>query len=125
MNKKCTLFCDIDGTIFEYRKFGTYFTTKPNIIKNIKEKINQAYLNQHCVVLTTARPEELREETIKELQENDIKYHQLIMGIERGTRILINDKEDENVDRAYGINVKRNQGFSEEDIFLLNKILLL
>ena len=34
--KKSTLFCDIDGTLFHYRKFTTYKSTKPDkIVGNI------------------------------------------------------------------------------------------
>jgi hydroxymethylpyrimidine pyrophosphatase-like HAD family hydrolase len=123
MNKKCTLFCDIDGTLFKYRKFGTYQENPPEIIENVKEKINQAFNLGHCIILTTARPESIRENTITELKNAGILFHQLVMDLARGTRILINDKEDELINRAYGINLKRDQGFNSDDLELLNKIL--
>ena len=41
-------------------------------------------------------------------------YHQLVMDCGRGTRVILNDKDPENpeLDRAVGINLTRNMGFS-------------
>ena len=121
--KKCTIFCDIDGTLFEYRQFATYKSTDPTIIKNVVEKINTSYDNGHHIVLTTARPEYLRYHTMKELNYGNIKYHQLVMGLARGTRILINDNEQESENRSFSINVSRNKGFSSTDQELLENLL--
>lgn len=121
--KKCTIFCDIDGTLFEYRKFASYKTTKPTIILNTVNNINNAYDNGHCILLTTARPEYLRAHTMKELDQEDIKYHHLIMGIERGSRILINDNETETINRAFAFNVTRNKGFTGSQIEEFNEII--
>ena len=63
------------------------------------------------IILTTARPEDLREHTELELTKNGIPYHKLIMQIERGPRYLINDMDPNNPgDRAIAINVKRDGG---------------
>lgn len=120
--KKCTVFCDIDGTLFKYRKFADYKNTNPVIISTTVSCINESYENGQYIVLTTARPEYLRTHTMKELDETNIKYHQLVMGIERGSRILINDKEDEK-DRAYAFNVSRNTGMTNTQCDEFVKIL--
>lgn len=112
MKKNCTIFCDIDGTLFKYRKFETYKTNEPESIDGTIKMINTAYTQGHHVVLTTARPEYLREHTIMELEMRQVKYNQLVMGIERGTRILINDNETPTIDRAYAINVMRDNGMN-------------
>ena len=39
MKKYKTIFCDIDGTIFKYRKFETYKTTEPEVTAMAKEKL--------------------------------------------------------------------------------------
>lgn len=112
--KKNTIFCDIDGSIFKYRKFETYTTSKPELLPMCKEKLIEWDLEGHMIILTTARPEYLRKHTEKELKDNDIIYHRLIMGIERGPRFLINDM-DPNApgERAIGINLERNMGFQD------------
>ena len=112
--KKSTFFCDIDGTLFNYRKFETYKSTIPVPVSDNIDLLNSAFDNGNCIILTTARPEYLRTHTLKELNESNVKYHRLIMGIERGTRFLINDKEDPSVDRAISININRNQAFTSE-----------
>ena len=111
MEKKNTYFVDIDGTIFIYRKFETYKTSKAEVIKRSKQYLQQEWDEGHMIVLTTARPEELKEHTEFELKSNGIPYHKLVMGIERGPRYLINDMDpNEPGERALSINVIRNEG---------------
>ena len=62
--KKKTYFVDIDGTIFVYRKFETYKETKVEVIKSTKQYLQQVKDEGHMIILTTARPEEMRDHTI-------------------------------------------------------------
>tara|TARA_R110001592_G_scaffold345506_1_gene637433 strand:+ start:2518 stop:2901 length:384 start_codon:yes stop_codon:yes gene_type:complete len=109
--KKNTYFVDVDGTIFKYRKFETYKTIKAEVIIDSKVFLQQKRDQGHMIVLTTARPESLREHTILELSTNNIPYHKLVMGIERGPRYLINDMDPNKPgNRAIAINVTRDNG---------------
>ena len=111
MEKKNTYFVDIDGTVFIYRKFGTYKTSEAEVIKSSKQYLQKVWDESHMIILTTARPEDLREHTEYELKKNGIPYHRLIMGIERGPRYLINDMDPNKPgERAIAINVIRNGG---------------
>ena len=111
MEKKNTYFCDIDGTIFKYRKFETYETTKAEGIKSTIDYLDKAVEGGHMIILTTARPEYLRMHTEIELYENEVPYHKLIMGIERGPRYLINDMDPNKPgERAIAINLERDGG---------------
>jgi len=111
MEKKNTYFVDIDGTIFIYRKFETYKETEAKVIKKSKQFLQQVADQGHMIVLTTARPEDMREHTEYELHKNGVPYNKLVMGIERGPRYLINDlSPNEPGDRAIAINVKRDGG---------------
>lgn len=113
MEKKNTYFIDIDGTIFYYRNFNDYKTSEARPIKSSKQYLQQIWDDGHYIALTTARPEELRAFTEKELQIANIPYNQLVMGIERGPRFLINDMEfNSNEKRAFAINVKRDEGIT-------------
>ena len=63
------------------------------------------------IILTTARPEDLREHTIKELDDSKVPYDRLLMGIERGPRYLINDMDPNKPGkRAIAMNLIRNEG---------------
>ena len=117
--KKSTFFCDIDGTLIHYREFESYKTSQPEPITQNITLINDAYDNGNCVVLTTARPEYLRHHTIKELNQVEVKYTTLLMGIGRGTRILINDREKPTEDRAVAININRDMPFNKEQEYIL------
>ena len=116
MEKKNTIFCDIDGTLFEYRKFETYMTSEPTLLHGVKEKMDEWKSTGHMIILTTARPEYLREHTVKELRNHNLPYDRLIMEIERGPRFLINDMDPGKPgERATGINLIRNKGLGSVD----------
>lgn len=111
MDKKKTIFCDIDGTIIEYRQFTDYLTETAAPIWNTIAYLNRERKKGSMIILTTARPQELYDHTIKELQECSVPFDRLVMGIERGTRVLINDMEqNSNEPRAIAINLIRNKG---------------
>lgn len=117
MIKKNTIFCDIDGTIFKYRKFETYETSPAEPIQSTIEYLQKQMEDGHMIILTTARPESMFEHTCKELSENKVPYNRLILGIERGPRFLINDTDPDNPGkRAIGINLERDKGISSVDI---------
>lgn len=110
-NKKNTYFCDIDGTIFKYRKFETYKSTDAEPIKATVDKLNEWHNQGHQIILTTARPETLKRHTAKELETSNIPYDKLVMGIERGPRYLINDMDPNKPgERAISINLERDKG---------------
>ena len=114
MEKKNTIFCDIDGTIFMYRKFETYTQTKPEVIPSTLEYLKEQSSLGHMIVLTTARPQYMMTHTINELIEAEVPYDKLIMGIERGPRYLINDIDpNQGGLRAFAINLIRDKGFEE------------
>jgi hypothetical protein len=116
MKKKSTIFCDIDGTLFKYRKFETYKTSDPELLDGVKEKLVQWCNGDHMIILTTARPEYLREHTEKELALHGLPYHRLIMEIERGPRYLINDMDPGKPgERAIGINLSRDKGLGSHE----------
>jgi len=112
MIKHPTYFVDIDGTLIKYRKFTEINEIPPTPIQSVIDKVNNEYDNGAHIVITTTRPAELELFTKQELEKIGVKYHQLIMGIGRGTRYIINDKDPEapEVDRAVGINLNRNEG---------------
>ena len=112
MEKKNTYFIDIDGTLFVYRKFDELLITEPVIVKSVADKIRKWHSEGHYIVFTTARPSEYYTHTLKELQKYAIPFNQIVMGIERGPRYLINDMDPNKEGyRAIGINLVRDQGF--------------
>tara|TARA_R100001591_G_scaffold18445_1_gene25133 strand:+ start:667 stop:1002 length:336 start_codon:yes stop_codon:yes gene_type:complete len=109
--KKNTYFVDIDGTILKYRKFETYKSSKAEVIPSTLEYLQRVKEEGHMIILTTARPEELRIHTVMELNTNNVPYDRLVMGIERGPRYLINDMDPKiKQQRAIALNLIRDEG---------------
>lgn len=114
MKKFNTYFVDIDGTIFKYRKFETYMESPVEVIESTKSFLIEKKKEGHMIILTTARPKSMIVHTEWELQTNDIPYDNLLMGIERGPRYLINDMDPNNPgERAIGINLQRDKGYEK------------
>ena len=113
MAKYSTYFIDIDGTIFQYRPFDTYTKSSPQLTPGAKEKLAEIKEAGHKIILTTARPSDLRGHTEFELNEFDLVYDGLVMGIERGPRHLVNDLDPLVAgDRAISWNLTRDTGIS-------------
>jgi hypothetical protein len=91
-SKFYTLFVDLDGTLFTNTSHlippfignGSPLMGNINTIKRLKGEGS-------FLVITTSRPEIYREITIKELNEYEIPFDVLIMGLPHSQRILIND----------------------------------
>jgi hypothetical protein len=119
MKKHKTIFCDIDGTVFKYRKFEDIETVKAEPIQSTIEYLKRMKDDGDMIIMTTARPDSMYLYTYKELQSFGIPFDKIITGINRGERILINDlcPKDESNPRAVGINLKRDKGFNNEEIY--------
>ena len=108
-----TIFSDIDGTLIEQVRFEDLDANVVNVLPGVTEKMNEWYEAGHYIVLTTARPDYLRLVTTLQMEKAGIRYHQLVMGIGREERILINNNskgEPENA-RAMAVAVGRDAGF--------------
>jgi len=118
ITKNPTFFVDIDGTIVKYRKFSELSTSVLTPIQDVIDYLNKSYDEGAHIVITTARPPQYELFTKQELEKLGVKYHQIIMGIGRGTRVVLNDKDPEMPDlpRAWGINFIRDQGLQDIEI---------
>ena len=116
MNK--TIFSDIDGTSVHQVPFESIDPFKSKALPGVVDKMVSWFKNGHHIVLTTARPESLRHDTIQEMDILGIPFHQLVMGICRAERILINNNSDKhpNQVRAKGVIVDKNGGFESVTI---------
>lgn len=116
--KSITIFIDIDGTILYHagniqKMLENNF---PTVLPNVIEKMNEWYFRGHHIVLTTARPESYREKTVEDLQGFGLPYHQLVMGVSHGPRIVINDTKPDMKQTAFAFTVERDFGLSGFDI---------
>ena len=115
---KKTIFLDIDGCIFKHKGNMSAQFQNSELLPGVLEKINEWDAVGYKIILVTGRKESMRELTEDQLTRHGIFYDQLVMGINRGERILINDrKSNSDIKVASAIEIKRNEGL--ENIHIL------
>lgn len=102
-----TWFLDLDGTLLEHNGF---LLGGDKLLPNTVNFLSQQISEKDSIIITTARDEVYKEETIKFLNDNEIRYNHIIFGLPTGPRILINDTKPDGTKTAYSINVIRNNG---------------
>lgn len=105
MNNKNTIFCKIEGSLIN--------ENNNNIIESIVNKINNAYDQGNIIVLTTNKPENMRNQLINILNNNNIKFSKLLMGLPNGPQISINNYDDNNNHKSFSFSTKKNEGFEK------------
>lgn len=118
MEMKKTIFLDIDGTLVKHKNsLSKVLLEEPEILPGVIDKINQWDADGHIIILTTGRKESMRRITEEQLQKLGIFYSQLVMGLTRGERIIINDKKPTiDMKTASAIEVNRNEGLINIEI---------
>jgi haloacid dehalogenase-like hydrolase len=112
-----TIFCDIDGTLVQHEIPRCFYSDyKLRVLPNVKEKILEWHQKSYVIILTTGRKESNRAILVKQLQDAGIVYDQLLMGMTRGERVIINDKKPDGYQTARAINIARNEGFTNIDV---------
>ncbi|NDB60018.1 hypothetical protein EB001_16445 [bacterium] len=104
-----TWFFDLDGTILEYNLIFSA-VGKDKLLPGVKELWDTIPENDF-IVLVTARPNYLKDVTLKFLEKRGIRFNHVIFDLPRGERILVNDEKPGNITTAFAWNVKRNKGF--------------
>ena len=102
-----TLFVDFDGTTFEH--------ATETILPGTKEKFDEWNEKGYTIIITTARPVEAEEITIKALNDNNLPYHGILFGLPNGDRVVLNDIK-EGRERAFAYNLERNGGIGHLDL---------
>lgn len=107
---KC-LFVDIDGTLVTNSSvhFPPYVGGGRSLQSNI-DHLNELYRTGKVkIILTTSRPNSMRDLTINELNEKGILYDELITGLPHCKRVVINDFANSNpYPSCEAINIPRN-----------------
>ena len=103
---------DLDGTLVKHN--GYKDDGVDTVLLGVKEYLD-GIPEEDCIVILTSRTDEFRESTIAFLNENGIRYDEILFGVPMGERILINDKKPSGIEMAFAVNLDRNE-FSVPDI---------
>ena len=118
MSMKKTIFIDIDGCLIKHDGNLTHqITNEMELLPGVLEKFNEWEINGHKIILITGRKESTRKLTEDGLTKLGIFYDILIMGLNRGERVIINDKKPNNdMSVARAIELERNVGLKNIDV---------
>ena len=115
MEMKKTLFLDIDGCLIKHNgNLSNQILSKVKLLSGTVEKLNEWEAAGHRIILTTGRKESMRKFTEEQLLKLGIFYDQLVMSLNRGERIVINDgKPTNDMITASAIQIERNKGIGD------------
>ena len=89
--KLSTYFIDIDGTILYQNNSITYDIASLKVIETSFTEIKNLHQQGNIIIITTARKDYKKTKNI--LDYFQIPYHHIIVGLNPGNRIVINDKK--------------------------------
>jgi hypothetical protein len=112
-------FIDIDGTIFFHN--GYMHENGDVLLPGVIEFWSLIPIND-MIILMTARSKDLEEITKNGLDKFGLRYDQILFGLPKGERILINDKKPSGLKTAIGLNLDRDLGFESLNIIIHDNI---
>ncbi len=105
-----TYLFDLDGVI--YQNGSPYWHPRwgeNDIFPAVAQRINELHEQGNYILIVTSRPEKYRAVTEEQLRRDGLKYHQLVMGVHHGRRVLVNDFGKTNpYPSAVAINTQRD-----------------
>ena len=81
------------------------------LLPGVKEMWAQIPKEDYIIIMT-ARPKDIEEQTLKFIRDNGLHYHLAIFGVHHGERIVVNDNKPGGLETAIAWNVKRNKGYN-------------
>lgn len=104
---------DLDGTILKHNGYKS--DGKDSLIPGAREYI-AGIPKEDKIVILTARTAEYRKQTLRFLDENHIRYDEILFQMPMGERIVVNDRKPSGLNIAIALNMDR-------DVFLLPQII--
>jgi molybdopterin-guanine dinucleotide biosynthesis protein A len=106
------IICDIDGVLIKHHPNSNNNSEDNVFLSNGWKKIEEWKKQHKKIILMTSRSKNTRNGLEKLLKENHIYYDELIMGVNPGTRYVINDIKPSHLftKQAVAINIVRNDG---------------
>ena len=97
---------DLDGTLLKHN--GYKLDGHDTLLSGVKEYLDQIP-NEDYILILTSRTDEFREMTLSFLEENGIRYDEIIFNIPMGERIVVNDRKPSGIDMAIAISIDRDK----------------
>ena len=101
-----TWILDLDGTLVKHN--GYKIDGHDTLLPGAKEYISDIP-EEDLIIILTSRTDEYKQITLDFLQDNNIRYDEIIFNAPMGERIIINDRKPSGIDMAVAINVDRDE----------------
>ena len=97
---------DLDGTLLKHNgyKLDGIDTILPGVLAYL-----QTIPPEDRIVIFTSRTEEYKQQTLDFLEENKIRFDEILFNMPMGERILVNDRKPSGLDMSIAINLGRDQ----------------
>ena len=100
-----TWILDLDGTVVRHNGYktdgqDTFLEGALPFLQNIPA--------DDMIIFLTSRTEEFREQTLRFLRDNGVRYDYIIFGAPYGERILVNDDKPSGLAMAYAVRLERD-----------------
>jgi len=109
---------DLDGTLIKHN--GYKIDGADSWLAGAKEFLNNIS-KEDKIIFLTSRTEKEKDITQNFLNENSIRYDEIIYNVPYGERILVNDRKPSGLETAIAVNTKRDVFM--EDQFQINEAL--
>ncbi|MCR5678141.1 MAG: hypothetical protein K6G13_08940 [Agathobacter sp.] len=100
-----TWILDLDGTLVKHN--GYKIDGVDTLLDGAKEYV-QSIPEEDFILILTSRTDEYREMTISFLEENGIRYDEILFNMPMGERIVVNDRKPSGIDMAVAVNTDRD-----------------
>ncbi len=97
---------DLDGTIVKHN--GYKIDGVDTLLEGAKEYLDEIPAEDFILILTS-RTDEYKEMTLSFLEENGIRYDEILFNMPMGERIVVNDRKPSGIDMAVAVNLDRDR----------------
>ncbi len=97
---------DLDGTLLKHN--GYKIDGVDTLLDGAREYI-ESIPSEDKIIILTSRTDEYREMTLGFLEENNIRYDEIMFNVPMGERIIVNDRKPSGLDMAIAINLNRDK----------------
>lgn len=96
---------DLDGTIVKHN--GYKLDGEDTLLDGAKEYLDRLPEGDRILIFTS-RTEAYRDQTLRFLAANDIRYDEILFDMPMGERIVVNDRKPSGLDMAVSLNMDRD-----------------
>lgn len=96
---------DLDGTIVKHN--GYKLDGEDTLLDGAKEYLDRLPEGDRILIFTS-RTEACRDQTLRFLAANDIRYDEILFDMPMGERIVVNDRKPSGLDMAVSLNMDRD-----------------